>query len=225
MHARLFLWLWLAAPALSWAAGAAGMAAESRVERYANEARREVEWKVPEMFDALGVRPGSQVADIGAGNGFTAVRLAAVVGAAGKVFAVDIDERVMTELDERAGKLGLTNLETIRAKEADPLLRPGSLDAALMVRCYHEFTQHQEMLAHVRAALKPGGRLVIVDQAPAADSRGQSRESQFGRHVLEREIAEKDLVQAGFRIVRSVDAFAKPSDGPGIWLVAAEAAR
>jgi ubiquinone/menaquinone biosynthesis C-methylase UbiE len=111
--------------------------------------------------------PGSKVADIGAGEGFFTTRLAKVVGPAGRVFAVDIDDKyAIPKLKELVEKQSLTNVAIIHNKPDDPELPLRSLDAALMVNTYHEVEPYHEMLAHIRDSLKPGGRLVVVDNMP-----------------------------------------------------------
>jgi ubiquinone/menaquinone biosynthesis C-methylase UbiE len=195
------------------------LAAESRESR---EARRATEWKVPEIFQALAVHGGSRIADIGAGDGFLALRLAPAVGPQGRVFAVDIDEQALERLRTRLAAAGAENVEVVKSTETDPLLAPASLDGAVVLRAYHEFTRYREMLAHIRAALKPGGRLVILDVEPAASDAG--RERQFAQHVLARTLAEGDLKEAGFWILRSSPSFARLNNGETVWLIAATAA-
>jgi ubiquinone/menaquinone biosynthesis C-methylase UbiE len=186
----------------------------------AREAGREAKWKVPAIFEALGVRAGARIADIGCGDGFLTVRLAPAVGAKGKVFAVDIDDRALGDLRSRLEASGTKNVEVVRGREADPLLPEASLDGAVVLRAYHEFSQHREMLANIRGALRPGGRLVIADVQPAAE--GRSRESQVASHVLSHTLVEQDFVEAGFRVVRSIPSFARVNDRENVWLIVAE---
>ncbi len=186
------------------------------------ETRRASEWKVPEIFEALALRPGATVADIGAGDGFLAVRLAKAVGPEGRVLAVDINEKALGKLTERAGKAGFANIKTIHSQDADPLLKPDSLDAAVVLRSYHEFTQYREMLDKIRAALRPGARLVIADVGPEAWNRAGSRDSQCAQHVLASAIVEKELAAAGFKLLSRSDPFAKLHDGETAWLLAAQ---
>jgi precorrin-6B methylase 2 len=210
-----------AVPGAGWA-GVPGTAADAGTMRAAREARRAAEWKVPEIFRALGVRHGSRVADIGCGEGFLTLRLASVVGPEGKVFAVDVDAHALGELRKRIEESGATNIEVVRSGEADPRLVPASLDGAVVLRAYHEFSRYRDMLAGIRTALRPGGRFVIVDVEPAGTDTGGSRERQFSRHVLAYSIAEADVVEAGFRVILSLPSFARLSNGETVWLLAAE---
>lgn len=190
--------------------------------RAAREASREVKWKVPEIFQALGVQHGSRIADIGSGDGFLTTRLASAVGPEGKVFAVDIDDRALGELRKRIDHTGTKNVEIIRGRDADPLLAPASVDGAVVLRAYHEFSRYKEMLANIRDALRPGGRLVIIDIEPAGPDGGRTREWQFAQHVLACRIVEKELAEAGFRVVLSLPSFARVADRETAWLIAAE---
>lgn len=111
----------------------------------------------------LRLRPGDVVADIGAGSGYMTVRLAKEVGAKGRVFAVDIQPEMIGRLTERMRAEGFTNITTILGTADDPQLPPSSLDLELMVDVYHELSAPQRMLQHLRAALKPAGRLVLLE--------------------------------------------------------------
>lgn len=188
--------------------------------RSARESKRGAEWKVPEIFGALAIRPGNRIADIGCGDGFLTLRLASSVGPDGRVFAVDIDDRALGALRRRIKEDGAGNVEVIKGEAANPLLAPLSLDGAVILRAYHEFSAYREMLAAVRAALRPGGRLVIADVGPGDADLERSR--QVASHVLSHRIVENDLAEAGFQIVRSVPSFARLDSGETVWLVAAE---
>src|SRR5262249_19641630 len=118
---------------------------------------REKAIRLPDILEALAISVGSQVADVGAGEGFFTARLAKKVGPAGRVFAVDIDVKyAIPRLKELVQKQSLENITVIHSEPADPKLTRGSLDAVLMVNVYHEVEPYREMLAHVFEALKPG---------------------------------------------------------------------
>ena len=179
------------------------------------------EWqKVPEIFEALGIRTGSSVADVGAGGGFFTTRLARAVGPAGKVYAVDVSADDLRRLREQATKDGLSQVEVISGERNDPRLPEGSLDAALIVNAYHEMREHQAMLAAIRRALKPAGRLVIVEPI-VENRRGESRERQASSHEIEPGFVQTDLRKAGFDVVELRDPFTKRPDGDTEWLVIA----
>lgn len=174
------------------------------------EAARDGWQRVPDVFAALEIGEGSHVADIGAGSGYFTVRLADQVGSSGRVYAVEIDESSLRRLRDRLDDDGFANVEVIRGEVDDPRLPRAALDAVLVVDAYHEMTQHQAMLERMREALVPGGRLVMLDFSPPDPS--TSRREQTARHRIAIEIAERELVEAGFEI-RARDADFAEADG------------
>lgn len=124
---------------------------------------REIEELPETALDRIGIGSGMTVADVGAGLGYFTLRLARRVGPKGKVYAVDVQPEMLTMLRDRLTKANLTNVEPILGSESDPRLPKASLDLILMVDVYHEFSQPQKMLRHIRAALKPEGRLVVLE--------------------------------------------------------------
>ena len=170
------------------------------------EERREQWQKVGEIFDAMLVKPGSVVADVGAGDGFFTQRLAAAVGPQGRVLAVDIGADALRRLRKRVSDQALSNVEVIEGAADDPKLPAGSVDAILIVNAYHEMTEHQAVLAKLKAALKPDGRLVIVE--PIAPSRrGRPRAEQTKNHEIDVEYVKQETREAGFTQVAMQDPF------------------
>jgi SAM-dependent methyltransferase len=183
------------------------------------EVTREGWQRVPEMFGAMAVAPGAVVADVGAGDGFLTVRLARAVGPAGRVFAVDVEDRALARLRARVAEDALTNVTIVKGDPADPHLAPASLDAAVIVNAYHEMVDHQAMLRALRSALKPGGRLVIVE--PISDGRVKdTRDQQTKVHEIAAAFVEQDLREAGFRIRTLQDPFANRGNHSE-WLIVA----
>ncbi|MBM3804131.1 MAG: class I SAM-dependent methyltransferase [Acidimicrobiia bacterium] len=115
------------------------------------------------VLDALDIRRGMTIADVGAGNGYFTLRLARRVTSSGKVFAVDIQQPMLELLDERQKREGLTNIELVLGTPVDPKLPPATVDLALLVDVYHEFQRPEEMVTGIRAALKPAGVMVLVE--------------------------------------------------------------
>jgi len=124
---------------------------------------REEEEQPNKLVDALKIRRGDVIADIGAGSGYITFRLAERVGPAGKVLAVDIQPEMLAIIRERTKKRKVTNIEPIQGKESDPQLPAHAVDLILMVDVYHEFAYPWEMTQAMIRALKPGGRLVFVE--------------------------------------------------------------
>jgi ubiquinone/menaquinone biosynthesis C-methylase UbiE len=115
------------------------------------------------LLEALGIKPGMVVADVGAGSGYHAFRMAPLVGETGKVIASDIQPQMLRLIEGKAKKLKVANVETVQGTETDPKLPANGVDLILMVDVYHEFAFPFEMTEKMVAALKPGGRLVFVE--------------------------------------------------------------
>jgi predicted methyltransferase len=187
-------------------------------DRAAQERGREQWQNVDLIFAEMGVRPGATVADIGAGDGFFTSRLARSVGGKGRVFAVDIDDAVMARLRRRLQEDGIDNVTIVKGSIDDPKLPDATLDAALIVNAYHEMEQHQLILAALRRALKPDGRLVIVE--PVTPSRrGRPRVDEAKNHEIDPEYVLQDARAAGFAVVSLKDPFTR-RDSNIEWLMA-----
>jgi predicted methyltransferase len=124
---------------------------------------RETEEKPEAALDALGIRPGMTVADVGAGSGYMSLRMAVRVGPTGKVYAEDVQPEMLRLVRQNQAKARFTNIETVLGTEADPKLPAGKMDLILLVDVYHELSQPQKMLGKIREALKPDGRLVLLE--------------------------------------------------------------
>lgn len=114
------------------------------------------------MVESLGLKPTDTVGDIGAGTGYISFRLSALVSQ-GKVIAVDAQPEMLNIITARTQELGVTNIETVLGSSQNPNLPPESLDLALLVDAYHEFEYPREMMTGIMQALKPGGRVVLVE--------------------------------------------------------------
>jgi SAM-dependent methyltransferase len=140
-------------------AGVMGVGGADWLER----PERETEEQPEKALDALGLKAGMTVADIGAGTGYMSLRMAKRVGPAGKVYANDLQPEMLRMLRENAAQARLTNVETVLGTESDPKLPKGQIDLVLLVDVYHEFSQPQQMIRKIREALKPDGRLVLLE--------------------------------------------------------------
>jgi ubiquinone/menaquinone biosynthesis C-methylase UbiE len=128
-----------------------------------DRSERDLEENPDRAIDVLKLEKGATVADVGAGSGYMTVKLARKVGPQGKVYATDIQQGMLDLLNKRLTKSKITNVTPVLGTQDDPRLPPESLDLVLMVDVYHELSQPQVMLRHLRDSLKPGGRLVLLE--------------------------------------------------------------
>jgi precorrin-6B methylase 2 len=124
---------------------------------------REAEERPETLVEALQLRPGEVVADIGAGSGYMTRRLAAKVGARGRVLAVDIQPEMLQLLRDKMTAAGVTNVMAVLGTESDPNLGSNTVDVVVMVDVYHEFELPFEMMTAICRSLKPSGRVVFVE--------------------------------------------------------------
>jgi ubiquinone/menaquinone biosynthesis C-methylase UbiE len=114
-------------------------------------------------LNVLKIAKGSAVADIGAGSGYITERLAARVGSTGRVYANDVQPQMLQMLARRLARKKITNVTLVQGEIDDPKLPGESVDLEIMVDVYHEFSRPQAMLRRLREALKPGGRMVLLE--------------------------------------------------------------
>jgi putative heme-binding domain-containing protein len=140
------------------------------------------------LLAALGIAPGSTVADVGSGTGYFTWRLARQVGPAGKVYAVDV-QQAMLDLTRRAvASRGLDNVEYVLATATDPRLPEGAIDLAFIAYAYHEFADPPVVMAAIRRALKPGGRIFVLEYAKESDVAPASTLHRMSFDEIRREI-------------------------------------
>jgi ubiquinone/menaquinone biosynthesis C-methylase UbiE len=140
--------------------------------RFSTEDKRETAGEAKRVMDSAGTQAGMRVADIGAGEGYYAVRLAARVGPTGRVLAEDIMPQTRDALAQRVARERLDNVSVLLGTAEDPKLPANSFDQIYLVHMYHEISAPYEFLWRLRPALKPGGRVVIVDADRPTASHG-----------------------------------------------------
>jgi len=128
-----------------------------------DRSERDLEENPDRAIDVLKIEKGATVADVGAGSGYMTVKLSKKVGPQGKVYATDIQQGMLDLLNKRLTKSKITNVTTVLGTQDDPRLPPDALDLVIMVDVYHELSQPQIMLGKIRASLKSGGRLVLLE--------------------------------------------------------------
>jgi len=197
---------WLGAAAAFLLVAAAGAAQEPRHGRlFPPENLGELEgpdrdaWQMPDaVMDALGIADGTRVADIGAGGGWFTVRLARRVGPNGIVYAQDVQPQMLEAIGRRVDREGLRNVRLVRGDEVDPRLEPNSVEAVLIVDAYHEFGENApSLLEHLRTALKPGGRLGVIEHPLGGGGPGPLAEERIAAGQVVEEVE-----AAGFRLAR-----------------------
>jgi ubiquinone/menaquinone biosynthesis C-methylase UbiE len=154
------------------------------------------EWQKPlDVIKFLRVPPGGRVADIGAGTGYFTVRLAEAVGPEGKVLAVEIEPGLVEHLRQRAERAGLTQVEAVAAEPADPRLPEAGVDVIFVCDTWHHIDARLRYLGLLARALKPSGRLVILDfregDLPVGPPAG---------HKLSRDAVVRELRMAGWKL-------------------------
>jgi ubiquinone/menaquinone biosynthesis C-methylase UbiE len=155
-------------------------------------------WQKPhEVIQALALKPDAAVADIGAGTGYFAMRLSHMVGE-GRVYAVDLEPKMVAYLAERAKKEGLKNLRAVQGTPNDARL-PAKVDLVLLVDVYHHIEKREAYFRKLAASLKPGARIAVIDF---------NATSKVGPPVSERMTPEQlsaEMAAAGYRVAASHD--------------------
>ena len=150
--------------------------------------------QINRVMDVLGIKAGSNVADIGAGSGWFSVIAAKRVGPEGTIFAVDINSSYLEHIDKRSKQENLANIHTILGKEDDPLLPQKSVDAVLLLKTYHEVGKPIALLRRAREAMRSAALLGIIDRVGKGDD-----------HGLDAEIVIKEAERAGLVLVEQYD--------------------
>jgi predicted methyltransferase len=164
------------------------------------------QWQRPaEVLQALDLRPGDVVVDLGSGAGYFALKLSPIVGPGGQVLAVDIRRLPLAFLWVRALTQSRHNLHVVYGDPDDPRLPTGNVDGVLIANTYHELADREAILNRALRALRPGGRLVIVDRG--AEEAYESQRQGEAHHELSPAVAEDELRQRGFDILSRQDRF------------------
>jgi ubiquinone/menaquinone biosynthesis C-methylase UbiE len=154
-------------------------------------------WQKPdEVVAALRLRPGQVACDVGAGPGYFTLRLARAVGPAGRVYAVDVEPKIVDALRERLAGSGLRNVTPVLGLADDPMLPAAACDVVLIVDTYHHFPERVAYLGRLARALRPGGRIANVDYHKRPTPVGPPLDHRLSREVFLGEAQSAGLVVA-----------------------------
>ena len=175
---------------------------EPLVERLEAESR-EIYHERLRLAELVAPRPGSVVADVGAGSGFMVELFSEQVGLHGKVYAVDINPTLLERISGRTRTGGRANIETILASDDDTRIPAGSVDLVFICDTYHHFERPERNLRSIYQALRPGGEMVVVDFRRAENE----TDSFLREHVRATpEVFTREILAAGFELVAKHDA-------------------
>ena len=166
---------------------------EKWVERFENPERET--WQRPgKLLGALAIEPGQTLVDLGAGTGYISIFLSAAVGDLGKVYAVDVEPNLVKYMEER--DFPYDNVEAVLADPDDPKLPEGVADIILVVNTWHHIDKRRKYLEKLTPALKPGGRIAVIDWLKEPTAIGPPV-----NHRLDRDKVISELTRGGFTLV------------------------
>lgn len=175
------------------------------------------------LAEVLGVREGASIAEIGAGGGRFTETMARRVGPSGRVYSTEIDEESLEAIRKRMDAAGLRNVTIVEAGEAVTNLPDGCCEAVFLRNVYHHLRDPEAFAASLRRAVKPGGRLAIIDFEPASmpfhGGRPDGASERRDGHGVSRAHAAREMSAAGFTLEREVPEWAGP-----LWLMVFRAA-
>ncbi len=157
---------------------------------------------VQHIFDLAGIESGDSVADLGCHEGYISFHLSKRVGDQGNVLAIDVREDRLETLNTIAKRKGTTNIETILGEYDNPHLAKKSVDVVLLIDVFHEIRNYKKVLSHLKEALKPNGRILILEKLKS-EIIGKSRAEQTAAHSLSEGYVREDLTEAGFVELKS----------------------
>ena len=177
------------------------------------------ELEIPELVKLLNLQPGMTIADVGAGFGAWTVRFARFVGPSGRVYATDIGEKQLAWLREYTKREGAANVTVVEGAPASTNLPPNCCDAILIRDAYHHLTEPEKIIASMAAALKPGGRLAVIDFPPRAKSEVPAGvPTNRAGHGVPPEIVEREI-GATLKHVQTISSWMPASEPASLFLV------
>lgn len=193
--------------------GLAQNAANTRFDALVSEQMMEFTnrdyWQKPAiLLELMDIQPAETVADLGCGTGYFTLKLVKQVGPDGKVVALDNDVTKLNKLRLLKRYGSLEQLEIVQNKPDDLKVTASSLDKIIILNAYHEFSDVETLLAQCKAALKPGGKVYIIDKvSDKMDNDKSSRKKLVKNGFIRRNIIEKELNSAGFTLSKGIDKY------------------
>jgi ubiquinone/menaquinone biosynthesis C-methylase UbiE len=167
---------------------------------------RDKKLQIDRVMDLLGITTGKNVGDIGAGSGWFTVRASKRVGPTGIVLAEDINPLAIEHIGKRVKTENLTNIKTVLGQPDNPMLPGGSVDAVLLLKVYHEIAHPVDFMKKLKPSMREGGKIGIID-----------KNGNGGDHGINHDVVEKEMGEAGFKLVSTYD-FTK-ADGQDYFMI------
>lgn len=174
------------------------------LKRLAYEGLGRDDWQQPErVINTLGIQPGEDIADLGAGGGYFTFRLAEATGSSGTVYAADLDRGMVDYLNQRAQEDGYKNIKAILSESDDPLLPQQGVDLIFSCNTYHHLKKRVDYFTNMSKYLRDGGRVAIIDFA------GKTWVQRLLGHITPVEIIKFEMEAAGYRLKDEHDFLSK----------------
>ena len=186
-----------------WLAGLASLALVTLLVTIAVDAQADA-FQTQKIFDGIGIKEGATICEIGAGDGELTLAAAKVVGSTGRIYSSELGDERLKTLRRKVTDSGLQQITVVDGIADRTNFPDATCDAVFLRNVYHHFADPSAMNASIRAALKPGGRLAIIDfgppkeEAPTPAERGKD-----GMHGVKADTVAKEAKEAGFELVSS----------------------
>lgn len=183
---------------------------------------RDAWMNVFKIFKLADIEEGCLVADLGCHEGYLSVRLSKQVGESGGVYAVDVREDRLESLKGNLEDRNIKNVSAILGDYDNPKLPKGILDVVVVMDTYHEINEYSKVLGHIHSALKPGGRILVLEKLKD-HAKGKSREDQADSHTLSSKYVKEELQEAGFLITKTIMDFGRweREENKTMWILVA----
>lgn len=177
----------------------------ARVARGLGGEDREERQKPRELLASIGIEPGATIADVGTGVGFMLPYFLERIGPDGKIYAEDIQQQFLDDVEKKKAENNWSNVVTILGEQIDPKLPKGEIDLAFILDAYHHFNYPAETMKMIGDSLAPNGRVVMIDFYRSREHPTMSPERLEGHIRKDRDGFKAEIEEAGFRLIRQFD--------------------